>query len=322
MPSVAAGMSTVLRSWQRRFKPGPDERALVLSVTNGTTRRLLRKMSEDSGFHLDEVPVDFPVAGEEALFEALDRTLKPTTALVVLDALPSVAPFALPLDEAARLCRERAPGAFVLADAAHGLLSVPLRLSGHHAAPIDALVAGCDAWLCGPRGTAVLHVAPEHHEWVEPLVALDDSGSKLPDSFYCQGHFDFSSWLALDEAMAFWDLVGTDPARIYCQYLALDAAEMLADAWGTGLGVPAELLGPMALVEVPRLPDQQSDGDALMDLHATAARRLLLQRGIDVPVKALSGRLYVRISAHIYNSIEDYEALRDAVLELRAGVQL
>ena len=45
-----------------------------------------------------------------------------------------------------------------------------------------------------------------------------------PSGFYWPGLADWSSFLALDEVMAFWDLVGMDPARTYCNYLVRDAA--------------------------------------------------------------------------------------------------
>ena len=37
---------------------------------------------------------------------------------------------------------------------------------------------------------------------------------------------------------------------------------------------------------------------------------------IEVPVKCLEGRLYVRISAHVYNSIEEYEYLGETLRTL------
>ena len=36
---------------------------------------------------------------------------------------------------------------------------------------------------------------------------------------------------------------------------------------------------------------------------------------MQVPVKCVDGKLYVRISAHIYNEMKDYERLAEAVLE-------
>lgn len=37
---------------------------------------------------------------------------------------------------------------------------------------------------------------------------------------------------------------------------------------------------------------------------------------LQVPVKAIQNKLYVRISAHIYNHIDDYMRLAEAVNEL------
>jgi selenocysteine lyase/cysteine desulfurase len=38
---------------------------------------------------------------------------------------------------------------------------------------------------------------------------------------------------------------------------------------------------------------------------------------IEVPIKCLHGRLYIRISAHIYNTIDDYARLANVIAELR-----
>lgn len=317
MPSATMALNTVVRSWQRRFNPGPQQRALAFSVAYGSTKKLLRKVSEETGLQLDEAPLEFPIADEAQVLAALEGALRPETALVVLDAVPSNAPFVLPLEEAIALCRERSPDAFVVVDAAHALGALPLRLGRPLA---DALLTNCHKWFCGPKGTALLHVPAEHQGWVEPLVVSHGFGADFVSGFYWTGLNDFSSWLALDSVLTFWELAGLDGARLYSQYMVTDAAEMLADAWGTGLGIPVEMLGPMALVELPGLPMLQGAGPLAYE-HAEAVQNALFRRSIEVPVKALSGKLYVRISAHIYNHIEEYEVLRDAVLGLAAGAE-
>eukprot|EP00439_Symbiodinium_sp_Y106_P031667 s5183_g3.t2 len=259
-------------------------------------------------------------AQQERILASLEGCLQPNTSLVILDAIPSNAPFVLPLREAVALCRAKAPEAFVMVDAAHGLFSLPLKLTGPSAVPVDALVTNCHKWFCGPKGTAVLYVAPEHQKWVDPLVISHGYGSDFPSGFYWPGLSDFTSWLALDEVLAFWDLVGLEPARIYGNYLVMDAATMLAESWDTSLGIPEDLLGPMALVALPPFKTLQDRRYTYDD--AEAVQNALFQRRIEVPVKVLSGNLYVRISAHIYNHIEEYEILRDAVLELQHLDQL
>lgn len=42
---------------------------------------------------------------------------------------------------------------------------------------------------------------------------------------------------------------------------------------------------------------------------------------VEVPVKTLSSTLYVRISAHVYNTLDDYRVLAAAVQELQQQQQ-
>eukprot|EP00434_Breviolum_minutum_P005976 symbB.v1.2.005268.t2/scaffold286.1/size306100/7 len=297
-----------------------SEGAAILSVTYGSTKKLLRKLAEESGFEVDEAPVDFPLMEEEAILAALESVLKPNTTLVVLDLIPSNAPFVLP-PEAVALCRSKSPDAFIMLDAAHGFFGLPLKLTGpRRDYPVDAVVTNCHKWFCGAKGTALLHIGEEVQEWMEPLVISHGYGSDVPSGFYWPGLADWSSFLALDEAMAFWDLVGIEPARTYCNYMVRDAAIMLADAWGTELGIPEELLSTMALIQLPRFA--ALGGELLSYDEAEIVQNALYAQNIEVPVKALSGKLYVRISAHIYNHIEEYEILRDAVLHLQKSESL
>jgi selenocysteine lyase/cysteine desulfurase len=46
---------------------------------------------------------------------------------------------------------------------------------------------------------------------------------------------------------------------------------------------------------------------------------LHFQHRIECPVKCIQGALYVRISAAIYNTINDYQRLADAVMSMKAA---
>ena len=73
----------------------------------------------------------------------------------------------------------------------------------------------------------------------------------------------------------------------------------------------------MASIELPFLPDFPPKPASASQLHA----HLLDERSIEVMVSVWEDRLWVRISAQIYNMTADYEALRDAVAELMAPVR-
>ena len=92
------------------------------------------------------------------------------------------------------------------------------------------------------------------------------------------------------------------------------AVQALTSRWGTQAYAAPEMLSNMALVALPAncAPDDgatptESDAKALQDwlFHA---------RAIESPVKAIDGKLYVRITAHWYNGPEDFVALADAVV--------
>jgi isopenicillin-N epimerase len=50
--------------------------------------------------------------------------------------------------------------------------------------------------------------------------------------------------------------------------------------------------------------------------HLFCMQNRLFDEGIEVPIKAIEGKLYVRISAHVHNEVSDYHQLRDCVLDL------
>lgn len=57
--------------------------------------------------------------------------------------------------------------------------------------------------------------------------------------------------------------------------------------------------------------------------HSPHAPQDLLHHhhAVECPVKCVQGVLYVRVSAHVYNTRRDYEVLAQAVLAVRESMQ-
>ena len=70
----------------------------------------------------------------------------------------------------------------------------------------------------------------------------------------------------------------------------------------------------MASIELPSMPQFPTTAESAPALHS----HLLQAKGIEVPISYWEDRLWVRISAQIYNTQADYAALRDAISELTA----
>ena len=95
--------------------------------------------------------------------------------------------------------------------------------------------------------------------------------------------------------------------RNYGHTLAIDARKMLARSWGTDILAPENMIGMLATLELPGNPKDT-------DTHtATLHDKLRDEFHIEIPVIAMDGHTYVRISAQIYNYMEEYERLDRAV---------
>ncbi|MBV8168911.1 MAG: aminotransferase class V-fold PLP-dependent enzyme, partial [Alphaproteobacteria bacterium] len=104
----------------------------------------------------------------------------------------------------------------------------------------------------------------------------------------------------------------SDLLRRHNRDLAAAMASALTAAWGTAPAVDASLRGSMATVRLP-LPGTTPE-------HAKAVHdRLIGDFKVEVPVTALQGALWCRISAQIYNEPADYQRLADAVLTIARG---
>ena len=70
----------------------------------------------------------------------------------------------------------------------------------------------------------------------------------------------------------------------------------------------------MALVELP-LPRRDARGNSRVyaSRDGKEMQDALFHRNIECPIKTVNGRLYARISAAVYNELDEYERLAHAV---------
>ena len=185
----------------------------------------------------------------------------------------------------------------------------------------------------------MLYVRPDLHPMIRPVVISHGFGAgctcpishahpcvfnsaacfRLPPScftvtseFIWDGCRDYTAMLVVPYLVAFWNHVGLDRARAYCTSLLRDACTMLCDAWRSSTQAPTEFYSHMALVELPaptvqRIKEYVGDSAAAgpaSSTHAKAMQDFLYSQHIECPVKCLDGKLFVRISAMVYNQAE------------------
>lgn len=266
------------------------------AVTMGA-RRLVRRWG--GRLRTAHVPLG---AGPEEACAAVVAELSERTALVVVDHLTSPTARFLPVDLVSAAAHER--GVPVLVDGAH----VPLLL----AAPLAGV--DCDFWVgnlhkfgCAPRGTGVLVARGDLRRELNPLIDSWGADEGFPAGFDHQGTLDLTSWLAAPDALdAVEREVGWAALRVRLAALAQHGVDVVADAFSalTGddhrveVGMPA---GPLRLVRLPgRLGLGPGGGNAVRD-------RALAELGVEAAFTAFGDQGFVRLSAHAYNTPDDYE---------------
>ncbi len=86
--------------------------------------------------------------------------------------------------------------------------------------------------------------------------------------------------------------------------LAAAAGAWLADRLGTEVGTAGAIAGSMASVRLPL-------AGPVTQARAAALAERLLAAGTDAPPHLIGDAVWLRLSAHAYNTMEDYARLAD-----------
>jgi isopenicillin-N epimerase len=291
--NATAACNAVLRSLT--FAPGDE--VLVLSHGYAAVRNAAAHIAGAAGAHVVAVPIPFPRPDAAALTAALSAALTARTRLVILDHITSPSALVLPLPALIAACRARAVP--VLVDGAHAPGQLPLDLTALGA---DWYTGNCHKWLLAPKGCAFLWTAPAWRALTHAHVISHGLGQGVAAELDWAGTRDPSAFLAIDAAIEAHAELGGAALMARNRALARWAGDLLAARLGTEVAAQPDQAGSMAAIRLP--------GPGTAE-RALALRHSLLAARIDVPVHAIDGALWLRVSAAAYNAPAEYEALAD-----------
>jgi isopenicillin-N epimerase len=220
----------------------------------------------------------------------------------VVDHVTSETALVLPLAAIAERCR--AHGALVLADGAHAPGGIALDIES---LGVDFYVANLHKWAWAPRSCGILWAAPAHHAWLHPPVISWGLGLGFTTEFDWVGTRDPSPFLAAPDALGLMQEYGVARVLAHNHTLAWQAGRYLSERWGTALDVSEAMVGSMIAVPIPA-----GFGSAVEDAWRLRDA-LLFDDRIEAKINAVRGRLWVRVSAQVYNSMDDVVRLADAI---------
>jgi isopenicillin-N epimerase len=330
MTNATAGLNTVLRSLT--FERGDE--ILITDHAYDSAANAARFAAALSGARVSVAKIPFPVQSSNQAFDAIMGAVTPKTRLALIEDVTSSTALVLPIEQLVAAFAEK--GIDVLVDGAHGPGMHPIKLRQMQPA---YYVGTLHRWVCAPKGSAFLYVRRDRQGQIKPLaVGSGDGDSKSDKSrfrldFEWTGTFDPSAWLTVPAAIDGLGetMPGGWPAIMDVnRKLILRSRLMLAEAFGAIPPSPDEMTGSMATLRLPGGPWPRDEVQRRIAMIGAAMRG----RRFEVPLLPWPSPLLVdwgflpddtqfemvvRISAHVYNYLSQYERLA-SILPGFAGV--
>ncbi|TYI13252.1 hypothetical protein ES332_A08G046600v1 [Gossypium tomentosum] len=296
--NATTAAAIVLQQIGHSFAEGKFKKSdtvLMLHCAYQAVKKSIQAYVTRTGGSVVEVRLPFPVNSEEEIISEFKKSITEGKSngrkirLAIIDHITSMPSVVIPVKELVRVCREEGIDQ-VFVDAAHAIGSLK----------VDKSNASSDV----------------HH----PVVS-HEYGNGLPIESSWIGTRDYSSQLVIPAVLEFVNRFegGIEGIMERNHEQVVKMGKMLAESWGTNLGSPPEMCTVMIMVGLPSRLCLNSEEDAsrlrsyLRDCHE-----------VEVPkdgedgVRANDGCItgYVRISHQVYNTLDDYEKLRDAINQI------
>ena len=314
--NATSGLNVVIQSLPLQ----PDDEILTTNHEYNALEKTWAYVTRKTGAKVVVVKIELPLTSATAFHDALLAGMTARTKVLFLSHITSATALLFPIESIVAEARKR--GIFSVIDGAHAPGHVPLDLDALGA---DCYAGNCHKWMMSPKGSAFLHVRPEHQRMIDPLVishgwTADNKepgvggpfgNSAFVDEIEMQGTRDPAPWLAVPAAIAFrrehdWWKVGAE-----CGRLAQETAERLRALTGLPALSSPEFSAPqMVAMQIPPC-DPAAVKTALLDIY-----------GIEIPVFEWQGHYIVRLSCQGYNTRAQMDVLigaLTAVLQLRSG---
>ncbi|MBD2438459.1 aminotransferase class V-fold PLP-dependent enzyme [Nostoc sp. FACHB-110] len=311
VPNATTGVNSVLRS----LHFAPDDEILTTNHEYNACRNALNFIASRTGARVVVAQVPFPIESPQQVIAAVISKVSPKTRLALLDHVTSQTGLIFPIQQLVQELQAR--DVETLVDGAHAPGMVDLNMPEIGA---TYYTGNCHKWVSAPKGAAFLYVRRDKHSQIHPLTISHGANSPRTDKSRFQLEFDWigsddpTAYMCVPEAIAFMGSLlpgGWTELRQRNHQLVLEGRKILCEALNIQSPCPEEMIGSMAVVPMP----------ASLERYSYIALHDELFDNFDIQVQVVpwqeSPRLLVRISAQIYNTLEQYQYLAKVLKDLK-----
>lgn len=334
MPNATAALCTILRNCG--LKAGDE--VLITDHEYQSLLNELERICAETGARVVKAEIPLPITDPQNVVDRFLASITPRTRIAFISHVTSATSIVMPVAPIVKEFNRR--GIDIVVDGAHSPGQIPVDLAG--LAPTFFVGSG-HKWLCGPKGTGFIVVRADRQATFRPLALSSRAAKVRPDrsrflrDFDYQGTDDYSGLLSIPAAIDCLGsmLPGGWPELMRRNHmLALEAGRRVAAALGAEPLCPPSMTGCMVTLRLPEVPEslrgrptRYDDAlqDALLERHGVicpiwrlnAAPWSASPSGLReaTPPPAGQGWRVVRLSAHLYNTPEQYTLAGDVLTE-------
>ncbi len=298
--NASTGINTVLKSLLPEIKPN-DEILTTNHVYPGV-RNTLKYISKISGCRIIEAYTPFPLKDKDELVNSLKKYINKNTYLVLLDHVVFSTGTIFPLKETIEFIKSNNILTFIDGAHAPGMLKLNIDDIG-----ADWYTGNCHKWLYTPKGCAMLWSAPERQSMITPLTTSLFHGEGYTREFDWQGTKNPIPFLSLSNAIDFHNSFGKDKIQDYIYKLAIKSREVIAKELNLEIPCPNDMIGGLVTLELSLSQNHN-------DLNTIELRSLFYNEyQIEIPFMEFDNKKWFRYSCQIYNDMDDYINLIEAI---------
>lgn len=305
VPNASQGVVTAVQSLVDHIRrTGRSAHIVDTSLGYGGVTRGINHVAHRSGATYADALLTYPTDTNAATIASRIRSQiadDGSSTILVIDHITSETGLLVPVTDVVADLRSTHPGILVVVDGAHsaGMLRTPIPDG------CDVWVGNLHKWLCAPRPAAALVCAnPTLRSSLVPLAPSWGFEDGFPKSFEWQGTTDYSAYLSVPAAIAFQEQWSWKTRDEHNRSVVDGGASLLRTAWGVDEHIGSSLEAPwMRMVKVPSSrPLTKPEIDATVE-------RIGADLKTECMLMTVGESTYVRLSAHMYNEVEDFERL-------------
>jgi isopenicillin-N epimerase len=302
-PNPTFAINTIMRS----LKLQPGDEILSTNHEYGAMDRTWNFYCKKSGAKYIRQEISLPVVSNEQIIEEFWKGYTKNTKVIFLNQMSSSTALIFPVKEICDKAKEL--GLITIIDGAHVPGHIDLNIQELNP---DFYTGTLHKWMLAPKGSSFLYVKKEFQAEIDPLVvswgyeSLAPSQSQFLDYHEYQGTNDHSAFLCTPKVISFLEENNWKEKSKLCRKIVLENYQRFCDLVGTQPICPIseEFLGQMASIPVRT--------EKPMELKELLYSKYKIQ----IPIMPLNGKIYMRYSINVYNSVEDLDVLYQAITDI------